>query len=154
MSRSSAGSWWGIGLFVFYGTFVVFVLGLVLYASSQNVELVESRPYEKGLAYQGRIDQINRTEALDSSVIIEPRPATQTMIVRIPQIGKAADVEGEVRLTRPSNERLDRRWELSLDSTGTQEVSVAGMASGLWRIEVDWAVDSMSYIFQSKLVVP
>lgn len=154
MSKSSGGSFWGIGSFAFYGAFVVFVLGLVLYASIQNVELVESRPYEKGLAYQGRIDQINRTVALDSSVIIEPRPATQTMIVRIPGISGDAIVTGEVRLTRPSNERLDRRWKLSLDSTGSQEVSVAGVAGGLWRIEVDWAVDSTSYIYQSKLIFP
>ena len=154
MSQSTGSSIWGIGPFAMYGAFVVFVLGIVLYASLQDNELVESHPYEKGLAYQGRIDQINRTGALDSSVIIESNPSNQTVIVRIPGIRAGTSVAGEVRLNRPSNERLDQRWKLSLDSIGSQEISLAGLAQGLWRLEVDWAADSVTYFYQSKLIIP
>ncbi len=154
MSKSFWKSAWGIGSFVFYGGFVVFVLGLVLYASIQDVELVEDHPYEKGLNYQGRIDQVNRTVALDSGVTIEPNPSSQNMTIRIPGFGGRALVEGQVRLMRPSNERFDRNWTLSLDSSGSQEISLAGLARGLWRIEVDWAVDSTTYLYQSKLIIP
>jgi nitrogen fixation protein FixH len=154
MIESKKSSIWGVGSFAAYGAFVVFVLAMVLFASIQNVELVENRPYEKGLAYQDRIDQMNRTAALDSSVIIEPRMASQALAVRFPGIAHENEVRGEVRLFRPSNERLDRRWELNLDSVGRQEISIAGLARGLWRIEIAWTVDSIAYYYESKLVMP
>jgi hypothetical protein len=52
------------------------------------------------------------------------------------------------------NEQLDRRWTLSLDTAGTQEISVAGLARGLWRMEISWTVDSADYYYETKLVIP
>jgi nitrogen fixation protein FixH len=154
MTERKKSSIWGIGAFVGYGAFVVFVLAMVMYASIQNVELVENRPYEKGLAYQDRIDRLNRTAALDSSVTFEPRMASQTLLVRFPGLAAGVQVQGELRLLRPSNEHLDQHWALTLDPARSQEISIAGLARGLWRIEVDWTVDSAAYFYQSKLVIP
>jgi nitrogen fixation protein FixH len=154
MTEHKKNSAWGIGVFAGYGIFVVVVLAMVLFASIQSLELVEEHPYEKGLAYQGRIDQMNRTAALDSNVVITPVPATQSLVVRFPGRTAGEVVGGELRMVRPSNERLDRRWELKLDSTGSQAISMAGLARGLWRIEVAWTVDSVAYYYQSKLVMP
>ena len=64
MTEKSKKSAWGIGIFAGYGVFIIFVLALVLYASIQDVQLVEESYYEKGLAYQDRIDRRDRANQL------------------------------------------------------------------------------------------
>jgi len=145
---------WGIGVFALYGAFVCLVLGMVLYASLWKLELVEDHPYEKGLAYQSRIDQIRHTAQTDSSVVVEHRAANGLIVVRFPNVNPRRNVVGEVRLLRPSNAALDRRWPVQPNTAGEQEIPVAGLASGLWRIEVDWQVDSVGYYYQTRLMLP
>lgn len=145
---------WSVGPFVAYGVFVLFVLGLVFFSSYQNHELVEDNPYGKGLAYQARINQLEHTAQLDSEVVIEPHPAAGMLAVKFPGIATPHGVSGELRLMRPSNARLDRRWPLELDTSGVQEVSIAGLARGAWWIEVDWKIDSVGYYYRSRLMIP
>ena len=154
MTERSKNNFWRIGPFVGYGVFVLAVLALVLYASIQQVELVEDHPYEKGLAYQTRIDRLEQTASLDSSIVIEPRSETQALAVRFAGVDRRLSLSGEIRLLRPSNVWLDRHWSIVVDSTGTQDISLAGLASGLWRIEIDWKVDTVAYYYQSKLIIP
>jgi hypothetical protein len=143
-----------VGPFVAYGVFVLFVLGLVLFSSFQNHELVEGNPYGKGLFYQARIDQLEHTTQLDSGVVIEPHPATGTLTVRFPGIVIPREVSGGLRLMRPSNACLDRYWPLALDASGVQEISIAGLARGAWWIELDWKVDSVGYYYRTRLMIP
>ena len=145
---------WGTGMFALYGAFVCFVLGMVLYASMQRGELVEDHPYERGLNYQSRLDRIQNTAQNDSAVVIEHRVADKTVTIRITNFDQQSVVLGEVRLLRPSNLGLDRRWPLQVDSAGMQEISLAGLASGLWKIEVDGKVDAVGYYYQRKLMIP
>ncbi|MGB1317661.1 MAG: FixH family protein, partial [Flavobacteriales bacterium] len=50
---------WGWGISIFYGSFVVFMLGMVTLAFQQDFDLVADDYYEQEIAYQGRIDQMN-----------------------------------------------------------------------------------------------
>jgi hypothetical protein len=127
---------------------------MVLYVSLHEFELEEDHPYEKGLAYQSRIDQIKHSAENDSTVVVEHRAGSGLIVVRFPNVNPRRDVVGEVRLLRPSNAALDRRWPIQPNTSGAQEIPVAGLASGLWRIEVDWRVDSVGYYYQERLMLP
>jgi nitrogen fixation protein FixH len=154
MTEVKKGRVWGIGMFALYGAFVCFVLGMVLFASMQRSELVEDHPYERGMNYQSRLDRIRNTAENECAVVIEHREADKTVIIRITDFDPQSTVSGEVRLLRPSNATFDRRWPLQLDSTGVQEIPVAGFASGLWRIEVDGKVDSVGCYYQTRVMLP
>lgn len=145
---------WGIGAFSLYGTFVCFVLGIALYASLWKQEPVEDHPYERGLAYQSRIDQIKHTAESDSSLVVEYPAGSGVIVIRFPNVNPRRDVVGEVRMLRPSSVALDRRWTIQPDVFGVQEIPVAELTSGLWRIEVDWLVDSVGYYYQKRLMLP
>lgn len=154
MTEANKSRTWETGAFALFGVFVCFVLGMVLYVSLHEFELEEDHPYEKGLAYQSRIDQIKHSAENDSTVVVEHRAGSGLIVVRFPNVNPRRDVVGEVRLLRPSNAALDRRWPIQPNTSGAQEIPVAGLASGLWRIEVDWRVDSVGYYYQERLMLP
>ena len=154
MTSTRKGRAWGFGAFAAYGLFVCFVLGMVLFASMQKSELVEDHPYERGLAYQSRLEKIQNAAQNSGMVVIEHHPAEEYADVRLTGFDPDATIAGEIRLKRPSDASLDRRLSLQPDSTGVQKIPLAGLASGLWRIEVDWKVDSVGYYYQTRLMLP
>jgi nitrogen fixation protein FixH len=154
MTSTKKGRAWGFGAFAAYGIFVCFVLGMVLFASMQKSELVEDHPYERGLAYQSRLEKIQNATQNHGALIIEHHPTEESVDVRLTNFDPEATIVGEIRLTRPSDASLDRRLSLQLNSSGVQKIPLAGLASGLWRIEVDWKVDSVGYYYQSRMMLP
>ena len=63
--------------------FLIFILSLVGYVVIQDIQLVEENYYEGGLAYQDRIDQLQRTALVDSSVVVSQQVADQAIEVTI-----------------------------------------------------------------------
>lgn len=151
MSRSKGKSLWGFGVAAIYGGFVLFILGLVVYASIQDRQLVEESYYEKGLAYQEKIDRIKRSI---NRLEIEHRYDNQEIVLQLLSPDSAKELSGDVELIRPSDARLDRLFMLDLDSLGQQVISTKGLLSGLWRIEINWTMDTLDYYNESRIVIP
>ena len=154
MTEERKRSSWGVGVFVFYGLFIVFILAMVLYASIQDIQLVEGSYYEKGLAYQDRIDRRDRSRDLAGTLEIAQRVGEKRVVLSVPAADSTAVVTGRVHLLRPSNARLDRFMELVLDENRTQAIDTRDLARGLWLIEVDWKMGSEAYYTESRIVIP
>jgi nitrogen fixation protein FixH len=154
MTEEKKRSFWGVGVFVFYGLFIVFILAMVLYASIQDVQLVEGSYYEKGLAYQDRIDRRDRSGALEGTLEIAHRVGEKQLVLSLPAADSTVNVTGRVHLLRPSNVRLDRYVDIALDANRMQVIDTRDLARGLWLIEVDWKMDSEEYYTESRIVIP
>ena len=63
MSKRASTSW-ARGLVAAFGAFVAGVCAMVVMSVARNVDLVADDYYEKGLAYEERIQSLQRTEAL------------------------------------------------------------------------------------------
>jgi len=154
MSCEPRRSLWGLGAGLLYGGFVIFILSMVLYASVQHFQLSETGYYEQGLDYQEQINRIKRSQSLSQPLEIEHQYSEEQVLLTFPQTDSTVQIDGEVRMLRPSNARLDRRWPVAPDMSGRQVIATAGMQRGQWRIEVDWRMDSSSYYNESRIVVP
>ncbi len=154
MSKKSSPSLWGFGAAAIYVGFVLFILALVLYASVQDVQLVEDGYYEESLEYQDRIDNIRHSNSLSLPLNIEHRLAEGRILLTFPPDSGAGKLGGQVRMIRPSNARLDQSWPVEPDQDGAQVVSTRGMARGKWRIEIDWHMDSVGYYDEARIVIP
>ena len=154
MSHNGGKSFWGIGIAAINIGFVLFILALVLYASIQDRQLVEDSYYEHGLAYQDRIDRMKRSRDLKFGFNIQHRYDEQEIVLSLPQFDSTTECHGTIQLIRPSNARLDRTLSLIMDSSGCQVISTQGMTKGLWRIYVDWGIDSVGYYDESRIVIP
>jgi hypothetical protein len=153
MKENPRRSLWGVGAAAIYIGFVLFILSLVLYASVQDVQLVETGYYERGLDYQQRIDSRKLSRKLNPGLTIEHQYAEDQIVLSLLR-DDANGAVGTIRMMRPSNARLDRRWNLSLDESGEQVVSIENMARGQWRLEIDWSLDSTNYLNETRIVIP
>ena len=153
MTKKPRKSLWGFGAAAIYASFVLFILSLVLYASMQDVQLVEAGYYEQGLDYQARIDRLNRSQELDHRLTIEHRYSESQIILSLMQ-PNATEAVGTIRQMRPSNARMDREWQLSLNDSGQQVLATEDLPSGQWKLEIDWKLNSIEYLNETRIVIP
>ncbi len=153
MTESKKKSRWGIGIFTFYGVFVVATVALVLFVSLQEIQLVEPDYYQKELAYQQQIERIKRTRELPSAVSFGYNRAAGHITVAYPPEVDLSRLGGEITLMRPSNADLDRRVPVFPDTTGRQVIDASGLAKGLWRLKAVWTIDSSEYYSEDMVVI-
>jgi hypothetical protein len=149
MSRSKKGTFWMLAAIGLPFGFIVFMLAIVLYASIQDVQLVEDSYYERGLDYQDRIDRLRKARGLDSALVI-----TQSLGERAIVLSGSSGITGTARLIRPSNSRYDFAVAVDLGSTGRQLLPTDEMIRGLWRLEVDWSLGEVGYYSEARVVIP
>ena len=151
MSKQSKKSYWGIFAFTLPAMFLIFIISIVGYVSTQDMQLVEENYYQDGLVYQNRIDQLNRTALLENSLVVKRNISEQSLLLTFPMANSPVSVAGEIRFIRSSNANLDKTITINLNETGQQLVSTENMIDGLWRLEINWSVDSLAYFHQQSI---
>ncbi|MEZ5358131.1 MAG: FixH family protein [Candidatus Zixiibacteriota bacterium] len=151
MSESTKKSAWGVGIFVFYGVFIVFILALVLYVSLQDMQMVTEDYYAKDLVYQQHIDKVRQSQELTEGLKIEPNPGKMHIMLTFPADMSPDSIGGTVTLFRPSNARLDKVIDIAPDKSGQQAIDIAGLVRGNWRIRIDWSCGSRSFYSEDVL---
>lgn len=142
---------WGIGVFVLYGGFVLFILGLVAFASYQRFDLVEPDYYQKGLEYEKQIDKLNRTSGLADQPTIVYRRTDASIVISFPARFVAESVTGTATLYRPSNSSWDQVIPIHLNADRTQIIPAEKLAVGRWRIKIDWKAGDSSYFTEDVI---
>ena len=140
-------SHWGKAVAGVFVLFVVVMLGVVVFAMTRDVDLVMDHPYERGLEYDSRIRAMERTAELAEKVDITSTPDVIT--VRFP----GRPVSGDITLYRPSNRRRDLTVAANPDSAGRQQIPVAGLDRGLWRVRVSWIVRDQEFFEEQPVML-
>ena len=137
---------------ILYCAFALFILALVFFSVSNPIQLVEEEYYEKELLYQDQINKIRRTRALPAGLEIRYSATRNQISITFPSsIGEVT--KGRATLFRPSDSRLDQTLKLEPDSAGLTIIDSEAMASGMWRLIVEWTVDSLEYYDEEILVL-
>ena len=150
--RSKTGTSWPIGIFVFYGVFVIALLMAVFISVNNDMEMVTDNYYEKTLKYEDQIDRIRNTNALPEKPLAVLSRDKAFVILTMPEISGRRNFEGNVHLFRPSNFKLDRNFPLQLNNQGIQLIPVSDLDSGKWEIQIQWQVSEKEYYFEQILI--
>jgi hypothetical protein len=150
---STKPSLWGKGVWIIFAAFVVFMLGIVAFASFQRFDLVAPDYYAQQIDYQNQIDKETRTMALASQPTIEFRQRDRTLALAFGGFDNPGAITGSVRLFRPSNSSWDRTIELALDSLGMQSIPADKLPGGFWKVKLDWQANAQSYYLEQSIVV-
>ena len=146
-------TFWGKGIFILYGGFVIFIIGIVFFSSFQRFDLVERNYYDKELKYQNQIDQMQRTEALVEKPVWAYIPSAQSISIKFPQQINPDSITGSIHMYRPSNSSYDMLFTLELDQSGLQLFSMDKKPKGLWRIKINWTIGDHEYYIKDMVVL-
>jgi len=140
---------WGKGIIL---VFVVFVLGigvLVYRSMTKNIDLVTTNYYEKELKYQEQIDKINNTNSLKESIKIEYNG--NVILITYPAVQK--DISGEISFYKPSDAKSDFKVKVEPGSDLKQMIGKEAFSKGLWKVQINWAMDGKDYFSEDKVMI-
>jgi nitrogen fixation protein FixH len=143
---------WPVGLIVFFIVFTTYIIGFVIFASRQKMDLVREDYYDQEIRFQKQIDRAQRSAPVLADANIDYDRAGDLVTVRLPAV-KQNNVDGSVSFYRPSDASLDTSVELGLDPAGRQNVSVRALVGGLWKVRVQWKMSGQEYFFERAIVI-
>jgi nitrogen fixation protein FixH len=142
---------WGKGILI---TIIIFIAGTVVMmviAMNSPSDLVMKNYYEKGVRYQEQIDKINRTNMLPEKVNIEFTGST--VLIKIPSTFEPEKINGEVLFYRPSDEKEDVRFPLSIDTSYIMIISTDKLEKGFWKVQLSWGTDEADYFNEASFTI-
>ncbi len=152
-AKSRSGLEWPIGIAVVLLLFLTFLIGSLVVLSGQKFDLVTRDYYEKGLAYQQRIDAIQRTQAIPYALTIQFNKSTKTLVFRFAPQFQDKPLRGKIYFYRPSDATQDKYVDLPTNLTGDFTVPVATFAPGKWRIKTEWEVAGQTYYYETIIYI-
>jgi len=142
---------WGTGILITIIIFMIITIGTVVFLMNQDVDLVASDYYNKGIQHQDQIDRINRTNEMDEAVEISPENGFVRLI--FPKSFTQKVLNGTIQFYRPSDSKKDFSVDLVIDTSAQQLISTQSMDKGYWTIKLNWTQDSVEYYKESSFVI-
>jgi hypothetical protein len=142
---------WGTGILITIIIFMVITIGTVVFLMNQDVDLVASDYYDKGIQHQQQIDRVNRTNVMDEKVLIN----LENSFIRLvfPKEFVQKSLNGTILFYRPSDSKKDFALSLSIDTSAQQIISTQNLDKGYWKIKLNWMQDSVEYYKESSFVI-
>jgi hypothetical protein len=143
---------WPVGLVVFFIVFTAYIIGFVIFASRQKMDLVRQDYYDQEIRFQQQIDRVQRSAPVLADASIDYDRAGDLVTVSLPSASQNG-MSGMVSFYRPSDAGLDSNVKLGLDAAGRQSVSVRSLQAGLWKVRVQWEAAGREYYFEKPIVI-
>jgi hypothetical protein len=140
---------WGYKIMFVYLGFVAFMLTLVLFTYSVNVDLVAKDYYKQELAYEKEINKQRNFRALTHKPFISYDADNKILVLTMNNLTD----KGVIWLFRPSDKGRDLKIPLQPDAQGRQYIPVTNLDKGLWRIKIDWQYSQKAYFMEEKLAI-
>lgn len=141
---------WGWGIAVFYSTFVLVMVGFLIFTRTQTVELVRDNYYDYDLTYQSHINKVTRTKELENQLqIVNVQDA---LVLRFPTIDSLQEVSGNIEFYKPDNQDLDFFVELSANEDNNFVYPINDLKQGKWVLKINWAINGIEY-YNEEIIV-
>ncbi len=142
---------WGTGILISIIVFMIITIGTVVFLMNQDVDLVASDYYDKGIQHQNQIDRENRTNSMSEAVQIIP----ENGFVRLafPKSYSQKSLTGTIQFYRPSDSKKDFVLSISIDTSAQQSIPTQNLEKGYWKVKLNWTLDSMEYYKESSFVI-
>lgn len=145
---------WPVGIVAFFVCFITVTVGLIVFLSSQGMDLVTPDYYEQEVRYQSQHERIDRTQTLTKQISVSHDASTQRILITLPASHAQQSCRGDIQLYRPSDAGLDRHIKLDMGAQGTQALDARGLQPGLWKVRVTWKSGGQEFFTDQSVVVP
>lgn len=141
---------WGVAVAMFYTAFALSTVGFVAFAMTRDVELVSADYYGQALAHDRHMQAVANGDALGAVIETD---TDGNVRLRVP-VGMVRTMRGTATFYRASDARADRTVMLAADGDGRVILPTAGLASGHWRLQVQWSAGGRDYYVERDLRRP
>ncbi len=141
---------WGTGIAIFYGAFMVFMIGFVILSRDVDHSLVFDDYYEKDINYQAHKDRVANSKALKTDLIIE-RVAGKEVRFQFPDL--SGRISGEILFYKPDDQSKDFIVVVAPDASGLLTVRTSDLVSGFWRLKVNWQAGDRLFYTEKELIL-
>jgi hypothetical protein len=138
------------------GWFVLAIIATVIWVSfalRQRTDLVRADYYEHEIRHQEQIEREVRTKSVRGQLRAAYDLEQNAIVLSLPAEHVRQPITGSIQLYRPSDARLDRQIDLSVDASGVQKLDARALRAGLWKIKVKWSVGGQDFFFDQPVVV-
>lgn len=143
---------WGKKIAIVYLSFVGFMGFLVWKCLQQDdIHLVSQDYYQKEIAYQDDIDQMNNTNQLSTQLKFDYVSESKTVKLDFPK--ESIGSTGKISFYRPADARKDFTVKLDIANTESQSIPVGNLDRGLWVVKVSWNKDGKGYYKEEKMTL-
>lgn len=126
---------------------------IVFFTMKQDIFLVSEDYYKQEIKYQDQIDRITNANALEQPLMINYLKSENKIEIIFPKEHADAGINGHIVLFRPSDARLDRKFEVKHDDLGRQLIQVNDFQRGNWKIKVSWESSSNEFFKETVLTL-
>ncbi len=121
---------------------------LVYKATQTKFELVSKDYYQDELRYQDKIDGAANA-ALKAPISIQV--TDEIISIEFPDAQKNANITGEAWFYCSVDATKDKRFVLSVDSTGIQRIERKGLQKGDYQIKISYEINQKKYYVAQQL---
>lgn len=139
------GKWIVVAFILFAG----FIGTLVTVCVRQEVSLVTRNYYEEEINHQQKINRLTNTQHLQ----VKPEIKLTADRITVSFSDFERITEGELKLLRPSNARLDRTFKVAPSQQDEQQFSLTASDRGLYRASLKWEMDGQEYYIEKVIVL-
>ena len=139
---------WGNKLIIVFVVFAALMATLVYKATQTKFELVSKDYYQDELRYQDKIDGAANA-ALEAPISIQVND--EIISIEFPDAQKNANITGEAWFYCSVDATKDKRFVLSVDSTGIQRIERKGLQKGDYQIKISYEINQKKYYVAQQL---
>lgn len=139
----------GKWIVVAFISFAGFIGVLVAVCVRQEVSLVTRNYYQEEITHQQKINSLLNTRQL--TVKPDIRLAAGRITVRFADFERVE--QGELKLLRPSNARLDHTFPIAPSWADEQQFTLRVAEPGLYRASLKWSMDGKEYVMEKVIVL-
>lgn len=139
---------WGNKLIIVFIVFAALMATLVYKATQTKFELVSKDYYQDELRYQDKIDGAANA-ALEAPISIQVND--EIISIEFPDAQKNANITGEAWFYCSVDATKDKRFVLSVDSTGIQRIERKRLQKGDYQVKISYEINQKKYYVAHQL---
>jgi hypothetical protein len=140
---------WGTGIALFYGAFVLSMIGAVFASRKHDPRLVQKNYYELDLNYQARLEQKLNTASLDTLPKVHFDASAQVLRINFPS-GMTAK-QGTAKLYQSAASEDDVL--VAIENRAMFEIPTENLVPGRRHVELEWETTEKKYFYETAIFI-
>jgi hypothetical protein len=137
---------WGKGIIAVLALFILFISGMSIYMFMAPVDDYDHQYYEKGLTFNHDYDR-------EKQVVKDHARPLIAIINHHINITFAQPVLGKIKFMRPSDNTLDKVFNLNSGVGKYVDLSLATIVGGEWQLEMEWESNHKAYLYHQEVFI-